>query len=293
MEYQESFISFLQYEKRSSSHTVLAYKNDLDQFVQFCTEMVGEFNVNTIDNRIIRNWVIKLMEEGHSARTVNRKVTTLKSFFRYLMKLKIIENNPASSVPLPKIKKYLPFFVEQNNLNHLLDDGYFLNSFTGVRDKLIINLFYGTGVRLSELINLKDSDIDIKKCEVKVLGKRNKERIVPFPRSIIPVLEEYMNIRNQTFASSEFLLITENGEQVYAKLVYRVVKSNLSKVTLLDKKSPHVLRHSYATHLMNNGADLNAVKELLGHANLAATQVYTHVTFKKIHEIYKQAHPRG
>ena len=219
MEYQESFISFLQYEKRSSSHTVLAYKNDLDQFVQFCTEMVGEFNVNTIDNRIIRNWVIKLMEEGHSARTVNRKVTTLKSFFRYLMKLKIIENNPASSVPLPKIKKYLPFFVEQNNLNHLLDDGYFLNSFTGVRDKLIINLFYGTGVRLSELINLKDSDIDIKKCEVKVLGKRNKERIVPFPRSIIPVLEEYMNIRNQTFASSEFLLITENGEKVYAKLV--------------------------------------------------------------------------
>lgn len=294
MDFQESFVSYLYYEKRCSSHTVTAYKNDLDQFAQYCAEMVGEFNVKTVDSRLIRNWVVSLMESGQSSATVNRKITTLKSFFNYLMRLKLVESNLAKAVPLPKTKKVLPNFVEEKNLNQLLDNGFFSNDFSGVRDKIIFNLFYGTGIRLSELIGLKDSDFDTINCTVKVLGKRNKERIVPYPQPVNSIINEYKDIRNATLGfNPDCFLVTSDGKPVYAKLVYRVVKSNLTKVTLLEKKSPHVLRHSFATHLMNNGADLNAVKELLGHANLAATQIYTHVTFKKIHDIYKQAHPRG
>lgn len=294
MDFQESFISYLQFEKRSSSHTVIAYRNDLDQFLQYCTEMVGEFNVNTIDAKIVRSWVVNLMENGLSASSVNRKITTLKSFFKYLQKQRIIVDNPISAVPLPKMRKRLPGFVEETRINQLLDNGFFGNDFIGVRDKLIITLFYGAGVRLSELIGLKDRDIDVVSTQIKVLGKRNKERIIPYPKSINALIENYWEERNRLFGTkSEYLLLTGKGAPVYEKLVYRIVKKELGKVTLLEKKSPHVLRHTYATHLMNNGADLNAVKELLGHSSLAATQIYTHTTFKKVHEIYKQAHPRG
>jgi len=294
MGYQESFIDYMKYEKRCSSHTVVAYKNDLDQFVQFCTEVVGEFDVKKVDAKLVRNWIVQLMEKELSARSVNRKITTIKSFFKYLMKKQIVENNPATYLTLPKIRKKLPNFVEEKSLNHLLDDGFFSNDFTGIRDKLIITLLYGTGIRLAELLMLKDSDIDTKMCLIRVLGKRKKERIIPYPTSISQLLELYINLRNTTVGfKTERLLVTESGKPVYEKLIYRVVNSNLAKVTLLEKKSPHVLRHTYATHLLNKGADLNAVKELLGHANLAATQIYTHTTFERLHDIYKQAHPRG
>ncbi len=294
MSYQESFINYLQFEKRYSSHTVIAYKNDLDQFVQYCTEMIGAFNINTVDAKIVRGWIVSLMEQDLSARSVNRKVTTVKSFFKYLMKEQIVDNNPAMHLTLPKVRKKLPNFVEENNLNHLLDDGFFENNFNGIRDKLIITLLYGTGIRLAELLKLKEIDFNKNEYLIKVLGKRNKERIIPYPKSINKLLELYVQVRNETVGSlTERLLVTENGKPVYEKLIYRVVKNNLAKVTLLEKKSPHVLRHTYATHLLNNGADLNAVKELLGHSNLAATQVYTHTTFERLHEIYKQAHPRG
>jgi len=294
MSYQESFINYLQFEKRYSSHTVIAYKNDLDQFVQYCTEMIGAFDVNRVDAKIVRGWIVNLMEQNLSARSVNRKVTTIKSFFKYLMKEQIVDLNPAIHLPLPKIRKKLPNFVEENNLNHLLDDGFFENNFTGIRDKLILTLLYGTGIRLAELLKLKETDFNTKEFLIKVLGKRNKERIIPYPKSINNLLELYVQVKNETVGSTtERLLVTENGKPVYEKLVYRVVKNNLAKVTLLEKKSPHVLRHTYATHLLNNGADLNAVKELLGHSNLAATQIYTHTTFEMLHKIYKQAHPRG
>jgi integrase/recombinase XerC len=294
MSYQESFINYLQFEKRYSSHTVIAYKNDLDQFVQYCTEMIGAFDVNRVDAKIVRGWIVNLMEQNLSARSVNRKVTTIKSFFKYLMKEQIVDKNPAIHLPLPKIRKKLPNFVEENNLNHLLDDGFFENNFTGIRDKLILTLLYGTGIRLAELLKLKETDFNTKEFLIKVLGKRNKERIIPYPKSINNLLELYVQVKNETVGSTtERLLVTENGKPVYEKLVYRVVKNNLAKVTLLEKKSPHVLRHTYATHLLNNGADLNAVKELLGHSNLAATQIYTHTTFEMLHKIYKQAHPRG
>lgn len=294
MSYQESFISYLRYEKRYSSHTVVAYKNDLDQFVSFCTKVVGEFDVNRVDAKLVRNWIVSLMEERLSPRSVNRKVTTIKAFYKFLMKGSVVDSNPALNLALPKIRKRLPNFVEANNLHHLLDDGFFDSSFCGIRDKLIVALLYGTGIRLSELLYLKDSDFDTKGYLIRVLGKRQKERIVPYPREINSLLLQYIETRNREIGNlSEKLLVTEKGRRVYEKLIYRIVTNNLAKVTSLEKKSPHVLRHTYATHLLNNGADLNAVKELLGHSSLAATQIYTHTTFEKLHDIYKQAHPRG
>ena len=294
MDYQESFINYLTYEKRTSSHTVAAYKKDLDQFVQFCTNMVGVFDVNMADGKMIRNWIVHLMEQQYTPKSVNRKISTLKSFYRFLMKEGIIGVNPAVNIILPKIRKKLPGYIEEEPITHLLDDGLFGNDFAGIRDKLIVTLLYGTGIRRAELLKLKEKDFDMKECLIKVLGKRNKERVIPYPRSINPLLNDYITIRNaQVGAISESLLVTEKGMPVYEKLVYRVVTGYLGKVTLQEKRSPHVLRHSYATHLLNRGADLNAVKELLGHSNLSATQIYTHTTFEKLHHIYKQAHPRG
>nr|WP_321484956.1 tyrosine-type recombinase/integrase [uncultured Draconibacterium sp.] len=294
MSYQESFINFLKYEKRYSPHTVKAYKKDLDRFVEFYTKMVGDFIVKDVDLQLLRSWVVDLMEHDYSPSSVSRMMTAVKSFYNFLLREQVVDVNPAINVPLPKIRKKLPHFVEENNLNHLLDDDLFDNGFRGRRDKLIISLFYGTGIRLAELINLKDRDFNTTEYLVKVLGKRNKERIVPYPREINQLFADYLAVRDSEIVNnSGYLFVTEKGKQIYEKLVYRVVKSNLARVTSLEKKSPHVLRHTYATHLLNNGADLNAVKELLGHANLAATQVYTHTTFEKLQQSYKQAHPRG
>ena len=294
MSYQESFINFLKYEKRYSPHTVKAYEKDLDRFVEFCTKMVGDFIVKDVDLKLLRSWVVDLMEHDYNPSSVSRMMTAVKSFYNFLLREQVVDVNPAINVPLPKIRKKLPHFVEENNLNHLLDDDLFDNGFRGRRDKLIISLFYGTGIRLAELINLKDRDFNTAEYLIKVLGKRNKERIIPYPREINQLLSDYVDIRNDEIVNNDgYLFVTEKGKQIYEKLVYRVVKSNLARVTSLEKKSPHVLRHTYATHLLNNGADLNAVKELLGHANLAATQVYTHTTFEKLQQSYKQAHPRG
>ncbi len=295
MSYQESFINYLKYEKRYSPHTVVAYKNDLDQFVEFTTIVVGEFHVKEVLSDTVRGWLLHLMEQGLTPRSIHRKITAVKSFYNYLMREEVVENNPALNVTLPKVRKKLPNFVDENSLNHLLDDqDVFENSFAGIRNKLIISLFYGTGIRLAELMGLKDQDINKQECLIKVLGKRQKERIIPYPNEVNNLLEKYVIARNEEFGfKPEFLLVTDKGKKVYEKLIYRVVKNNLAKVTSLEKKSPHVLRHTYATHLLNKGADLNAVKELLGHSNLAATQVYTHTTFEKLRDSYKQAHPRG
>jgi integrase/recombinase XerC len=294
MDYQESFINYLTFEKRTSSHTVTAYKKDLDQFVQFCTEMVGVFDVKKADDKLVRSWIVQLMEHKYTPRSVSRKISTIKAFFRFLMKNDVVQMNPAANVTLPKIRKKLPNFFEEDQLHHLLDDGWFTDDFKGIRDKLIITLLYGTGIRRSELLKLKERDFDMKECLIKVVGKRQKERVIPYPRSINVLMQQYISIRNHDIGQSpEALLTTDKGTPVYEKMIYRVVIEYMEKVTSLEKKSPHVLRHSYATHLLNRGADLNAVKELLGHSNLSATQVYTHTTFEKLHHIYKQAHPRG
>jgi integrase/recombinase XerC len=294
MDYQESFVNYLTFEKRNSFHTVTAYKKDLDQFVIFCTKMVGVFDVKKTDDKLIRSWIVFLMEQGYTPQSVNRKISTIKAFYRYLMNNDVVSSNPATNLILPKIRRKIPGFVEENRMNQLLDTGFFADDFRGTRDNLIITLLYGTGIRLSELLNIKERDVDIKECLIKVLGKRKKERIIPYPRSINPLIEKYISLRNQEVGRhSEVLLVSEKGKPVYEKLIYRVVTNYLGKITLLEKKSPHVIRHTYATHLLNRGADLNAVKELLGHANLSATQIYTHTTFEKLHHIYKQAHPRG
>ena len=294
MEYRESFLKYLKYERRCSQHTVVAYRKDLDQFETFMFRRVGDFNVSTVVNRDVRAWIVFLMDQKYTAKSVNRKVTSLKSFYKYLMRQELLEISPVATVITPKVPKRLPMFLDEKCLNSLLDNGYFKNDFEGVRDKLIFGLFYGTGVRLSELVHLKDSDLYINEYLIRVLGKNNKERIVPYPRPLNSLIEEYLQLRYDCFGdSAPVLLLTAKGKAVYEKLVYRVVHKNLSLVTTLEQRSPHVLRHTFATHLLNRGADLNAVKELLGHSNLAATQIYTHTSTEKLQRIYKQAHPRA
>lgn len=294
MPYQESFLKYLKFEKRCSKHTVIAYRKDLDQFEAFMFRKIGDFDVLKAEPKMIRSWIVEMMGKGIAAKTVNRKITTLKSFYKYLLRQELIENSPVANIITPKVPKKLPEFVGENDLHQLLDNGYFSNDFEGKRDLLILSLFYGTGIRLSELINLKDSDFQKNEYLIKVIGKNKNERIVPYPRSMNPLIEEYTQKRDQELKKKEaFFFLTAKGKKAYEKLIYRVVQKNLALVTTLEKKSPHVLRHSYATHLLNRGADLNAVKELLGHANLAATQIYTHTSMEKLQNVYKQAHPRA
>lgn len=290
----ELFLSYLKNEKRYSPHTITAYENDLDQFVSFGKELIGDFCVETVDYHLIRQWIVSLMDNGISAKSINRKISTLKTFFKFLMREGVIEKNPTDKVVVPKMGKKLPVFVQEKEMNSLLDGRFFTEDFEGRRDKAVVSLFYGTGMRLSELVGIRFSDLNLHERMVKVIGKGSKERLVPFPLEVSGVLNEYIQLRNELFPDSgNFLFLTENGEPAYNKLIYRIVKKELSLVTTIEKKSPHILRHSYATHLLNNGADLNAIKELLGHANLAATQIYTHTTFEQLKKVYKQAHPRA
>ncbi len=291
----ELFLNYLKYEKRYSIHTITAYANDLDQFILFGKILVEDFCVEKVDHHLIRQWIVSLIENGILPVSVNRKIATLKTFFKFLMREGVIEKIPTDRVVMPKTGKKLPVFVQEKEMNKLLDERLlFTDDFEGRRDKAVISLFYGTGIRLSELVGIRLSDINTDAKIVKVNGKRNKERLVPFPTEISTVLKEYTSQRNQLFPDAgNFLFLTGNGEPAYDKLIYRIVKRHLALVTTVDKKSPHILRHSYATHLLNRGADLNAIKELLGHANLAATQIYTHTTFEQLKKVYKQAHPRA
>jgi integrase/recombinase XerC len=290
----EHFLGFLKYEKRYSVHTVTAYEKDLDQFIQFGSEMVGDFSLLEVDHHLIRQWVIWLMDQGMTAVSVKRKLSTLRSLFKYLLREELVKKNPTDLVMVPRSGKKLPQFVQENEMNRLLDTSAFSVDFTGTRDKAILSLFYGTGMRLSELKGIKMADLRLRERLVKVLGKRNKHRLIPFPEEIGRDLSAYILQRDGLFgAFNSYLFLTEKGEQVYDKLLYRIVRKYLSTVTTMERRSPHILRHSYATHLLNRGADLNAIKELLGHASLAATQVYTHTSFEKLKTIYNQAHPRA
>jgi integrase/recombinase XerC len=294
MSHQESFINYLKYEKRYSNLTAIAYKKDLDQFEEFYVKTIGDFHVEGINDKIVRKWIVELMESGISPRTVNKKISALKSFYKYLLRFGVVQENNLVNVIVLKVPKKLPHFVEEESLNHLLDDGFFGNDFEALRDKLILSLLYGTGIRLAEIMHLKDADIYSSEFLIKVLGKRNKERIIPYPRSLNLLIDQYRNERTLLFGSPvKCLLLTSKGKPVYEKLIYRVVTKNLGLVTTTEKKSPHVLRHTFATHLLNRGADLNAVKEMLGHSNLSATQIYTHTSLEKIQKVYRQAHPRS
>ena len=293
---KDRFLDYIAFEKRYSLHTINAYRSDLDQFISYLHEQYNLSDVNKADHQAIRSWVVSLMETGHTPRTVNRKITTLKSYFRFMVKEGVLAENPMSRVIAPKTSQRLPVFVEQDNMKTLFEEVNFGEGYIASRDQLIMEMFYATGMRLSELINLKQSDIDPYKKMVKVTGKRNKQRIIPFTENLVNLLYIYIGMKEEKFpgeGQDSYLFLTDKGEKLYPKLVYRLVHHYLDQVTTISKRSPHVIRHTFATHMLNNGADLNAIKEILGHANLAATQVYTHNTIEKLKSIYKQAHPRA
>ncbi len=293
MEAIGNFIDYLEFEKRFSIHTLKAYRSDLQQFAIFLRTEEQVEKLDEISSPMIRSWLVKMMEEGIDPRSINRKITSLKTFFKYSMKNGWITINPMLKVVSPKVPKKLPVYVEAQKMDFLLDSTEFPAGFEGTRDRLILELFYGTGMRRAELLSLLMEDLDVHQKQLKVTGKRNKQRIIPLHDSLLDLFRQYLELRNPIVGNDALVFVTPQGKPLYPELVYRLVKKQLSKVSTQSKRSPHVLRHSFATEMLNQGADLNAIKEILGHANLSATQVYTHNSIEKLRNVYKKAHPRG
>ena len=293
--HRKKFFKYLEFQKKYSPHTVNSYACDIEQFQLYCKEnkfILSEDEISD-DFKIIRKWIALLSSENISSRTINRKLSSLNTYYNFLIREGSIQNNPIAKIVRPKSKKNIPEFISDDNINLLLDSDIFSEDFEGIRDRLIIELLYCTGIRRAELIGLSLNDVDLNNTTLKVTGKRNKQRIIPYPKNLNTVLNKYLARRKEINSVSDHLLLTNSGKQLYPNLVYRVVNKYISYFSSVKKKSPHILRHTFATHLLNNGADINAVKELLGHANLSATQIYTHNTFEKLNKIYKQAHPRA
>lgn len=295
MNNKESFLDYLRIEKHYSQHTVRSYQNDLDQFLSFIHIHTGSDDLSGITASDIRSWMVSLLDSGYSASSIHRKISGLRSYLRYLRREEVINHDPAAGLVLPRKRKRLPVFVEEASLEELLDQFDFACDYSGLRDRTIIEMLYTTGMRKSELIGLSLSDVDMKENTVRVTGKRNKERIIPLLDSFTSKLSEYLDSRKVMFPDNghSWLFLTDKGNKLYDKFVYNTVKRYLEMVTTVEKKSPHVLRHTFATHMLNHGADINSIKEILGHANLSATQIYTHTTFEKLKEVYKNAHPRA
>ncbi len=293
--YKDLFLKYLHTERRFSKHTIRSYENDLRHFSLFIYNSGYNTEIQNANEKIIRSWIVSMMEKNFSSLTINRKISTLKSFYKFLIREGYITINPMDKVTSPKPSKKIPTFVDEQHINNLLDDFSFGDDFPGIRNKTIIEMFYNTGMRLSELIELKTVDVNLIEGTLKVLGKRNKERIIPIHQSFVNTLKQYLKAKDAQYPSLQhnYFFVTDKGNKLYEKFVYRIVNKYLKFVSTIEKKSPHILRHTFATHLLNRGADLNAIKELLGHANLSATQVYTHNTFEKLKSIYKQAHPRA
>jgi integrase/recombinase XerC len=293
--WKEKFIKHLRYEKNYSSLTEISYLTDLTQFEAFITEECGTFDPTAVESDLIRIWISRLMEQGLKARSVNRKLSAVKSFFRYLKKNAVITRNPAEAIPGPKGTKRLPSFVNDQEMTLVIDNPLnYPDNFRGHRDHFLIELLYLTGMRRAEVISLTDKDIDFGASTLRVTGKRNKQRIIPFSEETKEKIKKYIEKRDEEIENkSPFLFVKEDGEPLYPKLVYNIIHSHLSSISTLSRKSPHVLRHSFATEMLNNGAEINAVKELLGHTSLASTEVYTHVTFEELKKAYDNAHPRA
>jgi integrase/recombinase XerC len=290
------FLAYLQFEKRASKHTVVSYRNDLEQFWNYLQKSYVGLNWQEVDAAIIRTWLITLMEEKISPRSINRKLSALKSFYKYHLKMGVFETNPMLQVHAPKMSQRLPQFVEEKDMERLFDANLFADHFEGWRDRTILELFYATGMRISELRMLTFSDVDLYNNQIKVLGKRNKERIIPFGYTFQSAYNKYVNCYIEkigTPAQNNFVFVNVKGKQLASKNIYCIVRKYLDMITTIEKRSPHVIRHTFATHLLNRGADLNTIKELLGHSSLAATQIYTHNSIEKLKSIYQQAHPRA
>ena len=286
--YKETFLHYLLHEKRYSPHTIKSYQTDLQQFIFFISNEFQIESAKKVNFQLVRSWIASLLNKNISARSVNRKITSLKTYLRFLINNDVIKISPMQKIIGPKTPKKLAVFVEEIKMEQLFNEIEFGEGVVAERDRLILELFYFTGIRLSELVNLKKSDIDFVNSTIRVLGKRDKERLIPITLDVLSKIQAIISSNK-----SVFLFVSKKGEQISSKQVYRLVNKYLGMVTSLDKKSPHVLRHTFATHMLNNGADINAVKELLGHANLSATEVYTHNTIKKLKTVYKQSHPRA
>ena len=291
---KEAFLDYLRLERNCSERTIVSYGTDLREFEGYLEKTEAELDFTKVHADVVRNWISELMDEGRTATSVNRKLSSLRSFYRFLLRRKEITVNPMLKIVGLKKKKPLPSFVREKDMNRLLDGLSFDEGFEGCRDRTILEMFYATGMRLSELIGLDDVDVDLSARLIKVTGKRNKQRLIPFGDELAEDLLIYIKVRNDAFPDGvEAFFIRKNGKRMYPMQVYRIVKRNLSKVVTLKKKSPHVLRHTFATAMLNDNAELRAVQALLGHESLATTEVYTHTTFEELKKVYEQAHPRA
>ncbi|HQQ97227.1 MAG TPA: tyrosine-type recombinase/integrase [Cyclobacteriaceae bacterium] len=290
----DSFLNYLKYEKRFSPHTVQSYQNDLSQFCLYLKEQFDEEPAKA-NYPLIRSWIVQLSERELDPRSINRKIASLRSFYKFLLRQSTIEKDPMVKVKVLKTRKKLPHFVQEAEMNVVLDQQPFENNLAGWRERLVLELLYGTGMRLTELINLRDNQINLSEQTIRVLGKRNKERVIPFSDSLVAVITSYRKVRNKDVTPNDLglLIVNDNGGKCYPMMIYRLVRKHLGANTSVEKRSPHVLRHSYATHLLNKGAEINAVKDLLGHSSLAATQVYTHNSMEKLKKVFDQAHPKA
>ncbi len=293
MDIKESFLQYIRTEKRYSRHTVTSYNNDLDQFMIWLEETGPDTDLISVTQGEVRGWMVSLLEGGASVTTVHRKISALRTLFRYMRRHGMISADPAAGLRLPRKPKQLPVFVAEDALGKLLDEFRFSDNFSGLRDKTVVEFLYLTGMRRSELVNLRDADVDLDAGQVRVTGKRDKQRIIPLPPSFVKSLLSYIESRRENGLPDNWFFVTDRGNKMYDRAVYNIVTRYLAMVTTVEKKSPHVLRHTFATHMLNHGADLNSIKELLGHASLSATQVYTHNTFEQLKKVYKQAHPRA
>ena len=286
-----SFLNYIRYEKRYSTHTITAYTNDLEQFFKFLSNQYEVETAEQVDRIYIRAWIVELLEEKLEPSSIHRKISTVKAYFRYLQEKEIIAQNPIQDIPLPRITKNKPSYINETQLSVLFNEIEFSNDFNGIQEKLILDILYSTGMRRSELVNLTIKQVDLNKLQINVLGKGNKERILPISQQLGLNLKHHIEERIELYGNVvPYLFLTQKGKQLYPKAVYNTVKKHLSKITTITKKSPHTLRHSFATHLLANGANLRAIQELLGHTSLASTQVYTHNSLEKLKTIYKRFH---